>query len=154
MAHVGTSEAAVGDPRVRMVQGVSDLMDHCEDPASCPREVAVSPGVFVGVDLGLGRTEPLGCRRRVREQAACPSGDLSGGHHDNRGEKRVLGGGWYSTYLEGGACASADGLGVTHMPSVLDDWSLICIWKDGVPLRENGKASGDWVWVTGRSRVC
>lgn len=52
MAHVGTSEAALADPRVRMAQMASDLVGHCEDPASCRREGAVSLGVFVGVDLG------------------------------------------------------------------------------------------------------
>ena len=52
VTHVGTSEAALGDPRVRMAQVASDLMGHCKDPASCLREAAVSPGVFVGVNLG------------------------------------------------------------------------------------------------------
>lgn len=152
----GTSKAAMGDPRVRLAQVVSDLMGHCEDPVSCPREVAVAPGVFVGVDLAYVWLNPLGSCRRVREQAACPSGDPSGGHHDDHGEMRVLGGGWYSTYLEGGACAFAERSGVTPtpIPRVLDDpWSLICTWKHGVPLIEASKAVGEWVWVTVRSWV-
>lgn len=55
----------------------------------------------------------------------------------------VLGGGWYSTYLAWGAYASADRLGVTHMPSVLNDWCSICIQKEGAALAENSKAVGN-----------
>lgn len=55
----------------------------------------------------------------------------------------VLGGGWYSTYLEWGASASADRLGVTHMPSVLNAQCSICTRKEGASLAENRKAVGN-----------
>lgn len=106
----------MSDPSVRMAQVVSDLMGHREDLVCCLREIAVAPGVFWGVDLAYVWLNPLGSWRRGREQAACPSGGHSRGHSDNQGGMRVLRGGWYSTYLEGGVCAFAERLGVTPIP--------------------------------------
>lgn len=65
----------------------------------------------------------------------------------------VLGGGWYSAYLEWGAYASADRLGVTHMPSVLNDWCSICIWKEGGSPSREQQGCGEWVWEIVRNCI-
>lgn len=62
----------------------------------------------------------------------------------------MLGGGWYSTHLEGRACAFADSLGVTHMPGVLHDPPVVDLHQE---VRKNSEAVGEWVWVTVRSWV-